>query len=102
MSTSGSTIWELGNLTRSTEILFYGLKAFEEAGERKPSAAPITILEIIYNEMGKNDEALKNHRAALKNTHRRTTTNRHCRFQAQYRSYPFRQATYTEALNNFL
>jgi adenylate cyclase len=97
----GINHWELGNYADALENYFTGLKAFEEAGDKRAIGSTYNNIGIIYHEMGRNDEALKNHLAALKireeNHDKRGIAGSNINIGIVY----FEKGNYTEALDKY-
>jgi adenylate cyclase len=62
----GINHYEMSNYPEALNNYLTGLKAFEEAGDKKAVGSVYNNIALIYTDMGKYDEALKNHLAARK------------------------------------
>jgi adenylate cyclase len=62
----GINHYEMSNYPEALKNYFTGLKAFEEAGDKRAIGSVYNNIALIYTDMGSYDEALKNHLAAKK------------------------------------
>jgi class 3 adenylate cyclase len=91
----------MSNYPEALKNYFTGLKAFEEAGDKKAIGSVYNNIALIYTELGNYDEALKNHIAAKKireaNGDNRGIAGSYLNIGIIY----FSLGNYTEALKNY-
>ena len=97
----GINHYEMSNYPEALKNYFTGLKAFEEAGDKRAIGSVYNNIANIYTDMGNFDEALKNHLAAKKiretNNDQRGIAGSHLNIGVIY----FYQGNYNEALKNW-
>jgi adenylate cyclase len=97
----GINHYEMSNYPEALKYYFIGLRAFEEAGDKKAVGSVYNNIANIYTELGNYDEALKNHLEAKKiriaNNDKRGIAGSFLNIGIIY----FSQGNYNEALANY-